>query len=396
MNFYCYFLFKVLALPKFIIYNTARWFIFFILSGTINEHMGQKVALLGGGSIDIIKLIKSISPEFTNIVEGRYLILRGIYYNQPIGRRMLSQKLEMTERYIRNEINILKELRLVTIDSQGMSVTEEGHRLVEDFNEVYVVLKGMPELENKLKEALNIKSVIIVPGNSLKNELVLREMGKIISAKLKDIIKPRDIIGITGGSTMATVADEITPSNKPYDVTVIPARGGLGKEVETQSNSIAAKIGQRLGGNYRLLYVPDSLGKEALEMIARNDEIKEAIELIDNMTILIFGLGRADIMANRRNLSKEKIDGLLKSGAVAEAFGHYFDIEGKEIWEYKTIGISLSKYKEMEYIIGVAGGEEKAEAIIAISHLSSNMTLVTDESAAKKILEIINNKLTKN
>ncbi|MBC8589512.1 sugar-binding transcriptional regulator [Tissierellaceae bacterium BX21] len=346
--------------------------------------------------MDIIKLIKSISPEFTDIVEGRYLILRGIYYNQPIGRRTLSQKLEMPERYIRNEINILKELSLVTVDSQGMSVTKEGYRLVEDFNEVYVILKGMPELEKKLEEALKIKDVIIVPGNSQKNGLVLREMGKIISAKLKDIIKPKDIIGITGGSTMATVADEMTPSNKPYDVTVIPARGGLGKEVETQSNSIAAKISQKLGGNYRLLYVPDSLEKEALEMIAKNGEIKEAIELIDNMTILLFGLGRADIMANRRNLPKEKIDGLLKNGAVAEAFGHYFDIEGNEIWEYKTIGIRLNKYKEMEHIIGVAGGEEKAEAIIAISHLSSKMTLVTDESAAKKILEIINNKLTKN
>ncbi len=301
----------------------------------------------------------------------------------------------MPERYIRNEVNTLKELALVIIDSAGMHVTDEGRTLVEEFNEIYAHMKGMPELQKKLEEALKIKEVIIVPGNSQMNGLVLREMGKIISVVLKEIIRPKDIIGITGGSTMATVAEEMTPGSKPFDVTVIPARGGLGKEVETQSNSIAAKIGQKLGGNYRLLYVPDSLEKEALDFIVKNDEIKEAIELIDNMKILIFGLGRADTMANRRNLPKEKVDELLNNGAVAEAFGHYFDIEGNEIWEYKTIGLSLNKFKEMEHIIGVAGGEEKAEAIIAISHLSSEMTLVTDESAAVKILEIINNKLTK-
>lgn len=377
-------------------YNDFRWFIFFIPCGTINGYAGQNdTRYSGGGYMDILKLIKSISPEFSEIVENRYLILRAIYYNQPIGRRILSQKLEMPERYIRNEVNTLKELDLVIIDTAGMYVTDEGRILVEEFNEIYARMVGMPELERKLQDALKIKDVIIVPGNSQNNGLVLKEMGKIISVVLKDIIRPKDIIGITGGSTMAAVADEMTPGSKPLDVTVIPARGGLGKEVETQSNSIAAKISQKLGGNYRLLYVPDSLEKEALEIMTKNDEIKEAIELIDNMNILVFGLGRADTMAYRRNLPKEKIDELLENGSVAEAFGHYFDIEGNEIWEYKTIGLHLNKFKEMEHIIGVAGGEEKAEAIIAISHLSSKMTLVTDESAAIKILEIINNKLTK-
>ncbi len=68
--------------------------------------------------------------------------------------------------------------------------------------------------------------------------------------------------------------------------------------------------------------------------------------MINNMNTLIFGIGRADTMAQRRNLSIEKIQRLLSEGAVAEAFGHYFDIKGKEIWEYKTIGLSLDKYKK--------------------------------------------------
>ncbi len=38
------------------------------------------------------------------------------------------------------------------------------------------------------------------------------------------------------------------------------------------------------------------------------------------MDILVFGMGRADIMAERRQLSQEKIDKLIgKGGAVAEA-----------------------------------------------------------------------------
>ena len=56
-------------------------------------------------------------------------------------------------------------------------------------------------------------------------------------------------------------------------------------------------------------------------------EVREVIQLFDKMNILLFGIGRADVMAKRRRLSQEQIDRLLDKGAVAEAFGHYFDIE---------------------------------------------------------------------
>ena len=109
------------------------------------------------------------------------------------------------------------------------------------------------------------------------------------------------------------------------------------------------------------------------------------------MDTLVFGMGRADVMATRRNLSKEKIEDIIEKGAVAEAFGHYFDINGEEIWEYKTIGLSLDKYKKLKNVIGVAGGEDKAEVIISIATLRNDITIITDEEAARKILEIVGN-----
>jgi central glycolytic genes regulator len=111
--------------------------------------------------------------------------------------------------------------------------------------------------------------------------------------------------------------------------------------------------------------------------------------LIKNINILIFGIGRADAMAIRRKLPKERINSLMEAGSVAEAFGHYFDIDGNEIWEYKTIGMTLDMYKQIRNLIGVAGGAQKAEAIIAITSLRRDITIVTDESAARRMLEIV-------
>ena len=187
---------------------------------------------------------------------------------------------------------------------------------------------------------------------------------------------------------MAHVAEEMPVGKVANDVLIIPARGGLGREVETQSNSIAAKLAKKLDANYRLLHVPDNVDKVTLDAILNVPDVMEIMKLIDDMDVLVFGIGRADVMAKRRQLSKEKIDDIINEGAVAEAFGHYFDIEGKEVWESLTVGISLDTFQKIDNVIGVAGGEEKAEAIMAIASLRKNMTIITDEGAAKKIIKI--------
>lgn len=340
--------------------------------------------------MEALELIKKISPETTEIIERRYLILRTISYSEPIGRRSLAGQLNLKERTIRDEVSILKNQGLLNVDLMGMNITKDGKKILEDLHIIYSNLKGIPKLEEKLRELLGIKRVVIVPGNYSENPMVLKEMGKISSKLLKNLIQSKNIVGITGGNTMATVAEEAVPDNIARNMIVIPARGGLGPNVETQANSIAAKLAQKLNGSYKLLYVPDGLEEEALEAILKNEEIKESIEMINNMNILVFGIGRADTMAKRRNLSQEKIQELTINGAVAEAFGHYFDMRGREIWEYKTVGLSLDKFKELRNVIGVAGGEDKAQAIISIATLNKNMTLITDEYAAREILEIEN------
>ncbi|MDR7870574.1 MAG: sugar-binding domain-containing protein [Tissierellaceae bacterium] len=340
--------------------------------------------------MEIIEIIKKMAPEIIELIEKRYLILRSIYYNQPIGRRAISNELGLKERNVRDEVNILKDQGLINVDNMGMYITDSGKEIILELSALYGELMGITQMEKTLKDRLNIKRVFIVPGTFLIDNTVIKDMSKIVTKLLYGLIQPKDIVGITGGNTMAAVVNEITKDNNKRDIVVTPVRGGLGKNLNTQSNSIAAKLAEQLGGSYRLLYVPDSLDGEALDLMLKNKEISESIDTINQMNILLFGIGRADTMAGRRNLPDNRLKELIDNGAVAEAFGHYFNINGEEIWEYKTIGLTLDKFKTLNNIIGVAGGEEKAQAILAISTLNTNMILVTDESAANKILEIVN------
>lgn len=340
--------------------------------------------------MDLLKLQKKIVPEMLEMLELRYDILRSIYHNQPIGRRSLAQNLNIKERTIRTQVNILKELELLNVESMGMYITEEGKKIIESLKHLIHDLKGISQLENNLKEVLGLKNVIIVPGNIVEKDLSLDDMGKVSSTYLRQSIKDNFIIGVTGGTTMASLAENMSKGKVAKDILVIPARGGLGKDVETQSNNVAASLAKKLEGSYKLLHIPDNMDKATLNAVLNLPNISEAMELIGKMDLLVFGIGRADTMANRRNLPKEKVEELMEKGAVAEAFGHYFDINGNEVWEYKTVGLSLDRFKSLDKVIAVAGEEEKAEAIIAIAKLKSDMTLITDELAARKILQILN------
>lgn len=338
--------------------------------------------------MDLIELEKKIVPEIFDLMDIRYNILRSIYYNQPIGRRGLAQQLNIGERAVRTEVNILKKQGLLTIESMGMYITEDGKRIIEELKDIMYQLKGISELEKKLEQILKVEKVIIVPGNSDENKLVLKDMGKTGSMHLKKLINKDYIIGITGGGTMAQLAEEMDEGKVADNVLVTPARGGLGKDVESQSNSIAAKLAKKIYGDYRLLHIPDNIDKVTLDAVLKIPDVKEILELIQKMNILIFGIGRADTMAERRQLPEDTIEDLIENGAVAEAFGHYFNIEGKDIWESLTVGLSLQGFQKTEQVIGVAGGEDKAEAIISVASLRENMTIITDEGAAKKIIEI--------
>ncbi|WP_425448554.1 sugar-binding transcriptional regulator [Dethiothermospora halolimnae] len=337
----------------------------------------------------IIKLQRKIAPEVVDITIKRYNILRNILYNQPIGRRTLANNLNLGERVIRTEVNILKKQKLLEVKSMGMNITEEGKVIIKELNDFIHSLKGLTGLERELERKLHIKKVIVVPGDSDKEGITINDVGKRTSLYIKNILNDNNIIGVTGGSTMAAVANEMDYGNSKKDILVLPARGGLGINLKTQSNNIAATLAEKLGGKYKLLHMPDNIGKEALKTLQLIPEIRELLQKIKEIDILVYGIGRSDDMAERRNLAEDIIDNLNKNGAVAEAFGYYFDRNGNKIFESNTVGLSLENFKKIENVIGVACGKRKAEAIISICSLREGMTLITDEGAGKEIIKLL-------
>jgi central glycolytic genes regulator len=92
-------------------------------------------------------------------------------------------------------------------------------------------------------------------------------------------------------------------------------------------------------------------------------------------------------MAERRNSSTELIEKLTDENAVAEAFGYYFDKQGKVVHRVRTIGLQLEELQNSDLIMAVAGGSSKAHAISSFMKHGPKGVLVTDEGAARQLVE---------
>lgn len=334
-----------------------------------------------------IQLQRKLAPDLISVIEERYNILRQIRHAGPIGRRALALMLGAGERVVRAQVDFLKSAGLVEFSAVGMTVTQEGQTILDELAGYVRQLHGLAMLEKDLAACLGIEKVIVIPGDSDCDQAVAREMGQAAVKVLAALLEPNMTIAVSGGSMMAKVAEAINFTMP--QVTVVPARGGLGRQVEHQANIIAAVMGTKLGGKYRLLHVPDGMSEEAMAMILANDAgAADIAQRIKQADVLLYGLGRADEMAEKRHLEPELVTGILNRGAVGEAYGHYYTLDGQCVHVTNSAGLKQADLAAIKNVIAVAGGARKAEAIVAVVRAGGQDVLITDEAAAERIHDI--------
>ncbi|HHX25077.1 MAG TPA: sugar-binding transcriptional regulator [Firmicutes bacterium] len=334
-----------------------------------------------------VSLQRKIAPEIARLLDIRYSILRHVHFYQPIGRRTLSQQLTVKERAVRSELEFLRRQGFVSVSSSGVTLTQDGEVIFQELGQYVRELREFARLEQLLERLLPIRKIVVVAGDSRRDPAVKKDMGRAVVRILREIVEDGDIIAAGGGTTMVEVAKAIVPSGWPKHITVVPTRGSLGEEVEIQADSIAVEMAKLLGGTYRVLNVPDDLHPETISRIINEPRIKEILELIKTARIVIHGVGTLEEMVKRRNIPREEMETLESLGAVAEMFGYYFDKDGNMVYYTPSMGIRPEDLQGKK-TISVAGGANKAQALLAVVKRYSREALVIDEAAALKIMEI--------
>ncbi len=335
---------------------------------------------------DLLSLFLSLAPDKTLEIGRMAQVLCRVAEAQPVGRRALAARLSMTEREIRAASDGLRQQGLIISDASGMRITPRARKLLGAASEVSGRLFSLSSLEDRLCRLLDCPTVCVVPGSADRDPRVLEEVGRRAARELKKEVRDGDILAVSGGSTMAAVAEGLT-GDGTRRVMVVPLRGGVGPVMEGQASVIAAEIAEKLGGEYRMIHLPDALDADALKEMLKMDEVRETVGLIRQAGVVIHGIGRADEMAEKRRLSPAVSALLRESGAEGEAFGVFFDAAGRAV--YRTDPWNCEQAISGGRILAAACGTRKARAIIACMRYRRHCVLVTDEGTAEEMLSIL-------
>jgi len=336
---------------------------------------------------DFVRLMRQLAPDLAGEFARRALVLERIAAMAPVGRRQLAARLQLPEREVRSDAALLKEEGLIDLNASGMMLTAKGSELMPAVQAFNRAVHGLTDLELRLAAAYGIGKVHVAAGDADADESVLQDVGRMAAQRVRAILQNGSTLAVTGGSTMAAAA-KYMQSATPLNVMVVPARGGLGRSVAYQANTLAAEIAQRLGGHHRLIHLPDRMDASAMQEMLKVPEVREAMDRLQRADVILHGIGRADESAQERKLSVPQMRRLEEGGAVAETLGYYFNQKGEVLLASSSVGVDLNRLMPSCQMIAVAAGKRKAQAIAAIMRRYPHAALITDEGAAKAMLDL--------
>ena len=160
-----------------------------------------------------------------------------LYYEHNFSQQQIANKLGISRPGISRLLQKAREIGIVKIeiiDSQS---------------------KGTA-LEAKLKKKYKLKDVIIVPNENEESATIKQRLGKSAVNYIDRLVKNDMILGVSWGTTMLQVAQNIQ-ARPTTRVTIVQLNGGVTRaEYDTHASEVAQKMGEKYRAVPFLLPLP--------------------------------------------------------------------------------------------------------------------------------------------
>ncbi|MGX7347607.1 sugar-binding transcriptional regulator [Aerococcus vaginalis] len=335
--------------------------------------------------------LTTIVPELSAAYQRRMKVLQTVIRYGPIGRKLLAEMLEVTERPLRKDIDLLKKQGLISVTVNGMTITESGRQLVA---ELVLFDSGSQMTNHRLEQACRQRfdhsEFYVISSDASDAVGIWSQMGIAVSRYMDRMLDAGHCtIAVAGGTTLSQMVSKISGDllrqNRTFDV--VAARGGLPETTDIQANTITERLADCLNGQAHVLYSPEMMSEESVKVLEREPAIGETLQLLKRSDVVLYGVGDAHQMASRRHLSTSVIEEITQQNAVGEVFGSFFDKQGNILYSIPRIGMHLEDLQSVALPILVAVGQEKADALAAYLRLAPPQSVIfIDETCAQSVL----------
>lgn len=317
-----------------------------------------------------------------NTINHRRLLVKTaqLYYEQELTQSEISQRLGLSRQKVQRLLQEARQQGIVRIN-------------------IRPVMGVYGELEQGLERRFGLDEAIVVETTAYEDQsVVTREIGAGATEYLLRVLRPRDVVVISWGSSLLGMVDALQASggvDSAMGVKVVQGLGGLGDPTnETHAADLTRRLAQILGGRAVLLPAPGVAGSlEARKAYAGDPFVASALQqgAAANLAFMGIGAPRQDSILCREGtiVSWPELAALEKQGAVGDINLRYFDKQGQLVTsdlDDRVIGLALDEIRQIDRVVGVAGGSAKFEAIQAALNGKLVDVLVTEHLLAQQLL----------
>ncbi len=224
---------------------------------------------------------------------------------------------------------------------------------------------------------------------------VRRNVGYFGAPVLSEMIRPGQVVGLTGGRAVAEIVRQVNTPRTVRDLRIVPLMGSIGAAVNANDPiELSRHLSDATGGTYYALNTPAFVSSAASRLAFRAQvQVKMIWKLYDELDIAVVGIGtlHESAFVDRGALSDEDLRRLRRAGAIGEICGRFYDDQGDACeTDYckRVVSIELDKLRRIPHVVGVTAGENRAEAVLVALWARLVNALIVDESCARKVLQL--------
>jgi deoxyribonucleoside regulator len=291
--------------------------------------------------------------------------------------------------YSQNQIADAMGVSRPTVSRMLQQAKAEGIVTIE----IHDPTEDVERLKLQLKEKFGLRHAVIAYAPTDEDGVVKQYIAQAAADYLDELVKDGDVIGASWGSTMHQVALHLKP--KPLkNAFVVQLNGGVADaDVRVSPSEIVHLFAKAFGVIPYFMYLPAIVDHTLVKQAMQTDRhIRKVMDIGKRANIAVFtaGIPSPDSLLVNSNYFREEELEMIKEQAVGDICSRYFDREGNiciPSLNERTLGIELADLRQKEHTVLVAGGAEKANAIIGALKGRYANTLVTDKLTARLILE---------
>ena len=246
------------------------------------------------------------------------------------------------------------------------------------------------ELARQIETKFQLQDVIVAPNNDVVDPK--QAVAEAAAGYLLTQLRPQLKIGLTWGTTLAAVINEIPFQNYP-DMQVCPLVGGVSSEhLYYDTNHLTFRLAERLQADCHYFYAPALAESQILADTLRSSQmLQRAMKAAKSVDLALIGLGNPLANSTWQTLGYwQDPSNFADKGIVGDVAASLFDKNGQTVnneISQRMLGLKVEELTEIPQVVVVASGKNKADSLWPLLVAQRCTTIVIDEALAEEIVK---------